>query len=105
MAVDFRVVPFTIEGDDDETRTEEARFDSDVNRAAVAIQSFRLDMQPPGASPEMNIVQVAASASPPVQNEVNVKLSTHFSGRARGVEYKAEVRVLVIADVKLEPTS
>lgn len=103
MAVDFRVVPFNIEGDDDETRNDEARFDSHVNRAAVAIQSFRLDIQPPSAA-EMNIVKVAASADPPVDNEVNVKLSTHYAGKARGVEYKAEVRVLVIADVEREPS-
>jgi hypothetical protein len=99
MAVDFRVVPFHIEGDDDESRSDEARFDSDVIRADVAIQAFRLDIQPPSAAPEMNIVKVAASADPPVQNEVNVKLSTHYAGKARGVEYIADVRVLVIAEV------
>jgi len=100
MPLDFRVVPFTIEGDDDETRNDEARFNSEIIRANVAIQSFRLDIQPPSASPEMNIVEVAAIAGPPVQNEVNVTLRTHYAGKARGVEYRADVRVLVIAEVK-----
>jgi hypothetical protein len=100
MPLDFRVVDFTIEGDDDETRNDEARFNTNVIRAEVAIQSFRLDIQPPGASPEMNIVKVAASADPPVQNDVGVTLSTHYAGRARGVEYRADVRVLVIAEVQ-----
>lgn len=99
MPVDFRVVPFKIEGDDEEEDSKEARFNSDVIRADVAIQSFRLDIQRPEAAPEMNIVQVSASADPPVQNEVNVKLKTHYAGKARGVEYIAEVRVLVIAEV------
>ena len=99
MPTDFRVLTFKIEGDDDETRNDEVRFNSDVITANVAIQSFRLDIQPPSASPEMNIVEVAASSSPPVQNEVNVTLRTHFAGRARGVEYRADVRVLVIAEV------
>jgi hypothetical protein len=99
MPVDFRVLTFKIEGDDDETRNDEVRFNSDVITANVAIQSFRLDIQPPSASPEMNIVEVAASSSPPVQNEVNVTLRTHYAGRARGVEYRADVRVLVIAEV------
>jgi hypothetical protein len=100
MPLDFRVVAFTIEGDDDETRSDEARFNTNVIRADVAIQSFRLDIQPPSASPEMNIVKVDARASAPVQNEVNVTLSTHYAGKARGVEYKADVRVLVIAEVQ-----
>jgi hypothetical protein len=104
MPLDFRVLRFTIEGDDDESESKEARFDSDVNRAGVAIQSFRLDIQPPGGAPEMNIVKVSASADAPVQNEVNVNLSTHYAGKAQGIEYKADVRVLVIADVKVEPT-
>jgi hypothetical protein len=99
MPVDFRVLTFKIEGDDDETRNDEVRFNSDVIRANVAIQSFRLDIQRPSASPEMNIVEVAASSSAPVQNEVNVTLRTHYAGRARGVEYRADVRVLVIAEV------
>jgi hypothetical protein len=100
MPVDFREVRFHIEGDDDETRSEEARFNSEIIRANVAIQSFRLDIQPPSAAPEMNIVQVDASSDSPVQNEVNVKLTTNYAGKARGVEYKADVRVLVIAEVK-----
>jgi hypothetical protein len=104
MAVDFRVVSFIIEGDDDETRSDEARFDSEVNRAAVAIQAFRLDMQPPSAAPEMNIVSVRASADRPVDNEVNVRLDTHYAGKQRGIEYRADVRVLVIADVKEQPS-
>jgi hypothetical protein len=99
MPVDFRVLTFKIEGDDDETRNDEVRFNSDVITANVAIQSFRLDIQRPSASPEMNIVEVAASSSPPTQNEVNVTLRTHYAGRARGVEYRADVRVLVIAEV------
>ena len=104
MPLDTRVVKFKFDdGKDTEERNDEARFNSDVNRADVAIQSFRLDFQPSGASPEMNIVQVAVSASPPTQNEVPVKLITHYAGKATGVAYKAEVRVLVIADVKNEP--
>jgi hypothetical protein len=100
MPVDFREVSFLIEGDDDEEESKEARFNSQVLRANVAIQSFRLDIQPPGGVPEMNIVQVATSSEAPVDNEVNVTLKTHYAGRARGVEYRAEVRVLVIAEVQ-----
>jgi hypothetical protein len=100
MPLDFRVLTFKIEGDDDEADSDEARFNSDVIRADVAIQSFRLDIQPPGGVPEMNIVKVAASAGAPVENDVKVTVSTHYAGKASGVEYKAEVRVLVIAEVK-----
>jgi hypothetical protein len=104
MPVDFRVVKFDFKGKDEEKRSDEARFDSDVNRANVAIQSFRLDIQPPSAAPEMNIVKVATAADQPVDNEVNVRLTTHYTGKASGVEYRAEVSVLVIADVAAEPT-
>jgi hypothetical protein len=100
MALAFKVVPFHIEGDDDETRSDEARFNSDVNSANVAIQSFRLDIVPTSAVPDMNIVRVDANFDTPVKNVVNVKLTTHYAGKARGVEYTADVRVLVIADVK-----
>jgi hypothetical protein len=102
MPVDFRIVKFDFKGKDEEKRSDEARFDSDVIRANVAIQSFRLDIQPPSAAPEMNIVRVDATADPPVDNEVNVRLVTHYTGKAHGVEYTAQVRVLVIADVKAE---
>jgi hypothetical protein len=103
MPVDFRVLSFRIEGDDEEEDSDEARFDSEVNRAQVAIQSFHLDF-PGTPAPEMNVVKVAASADPPAGREVNVNLSTSYAGKEKGVEYVARVRVLVIADVKVEPT-